>query len=205
MPVLSKETLQRLATLYAVSNWGDSGAFGELRVQKTLFFADKNSGERHILTFKKWDYGQYSEDVASSLNAIRAAGRLELEFGGQAIRIYSMIGPQAMRLIAKVLKCNFSNWFVEFGKAFSEWAYLPNEELLDRAHRDPSFTENQRGDVIFASSIPDTIELTDITDDEAEQLADLVDPVLNLRIHRGVERALMLDDQIPDWRKVLDG
>ena len=204
MPVFSKETLQRLATLHAISNWGDSGAFGEMRVQKTLFFADKNSGERHILTFKKWDYGQYSEDVAKCLNAIRAAGRLESEFGGQAIRIYATIGPHAKRLIAKALKCNFSSWFAEFGKAFSEWAYLPNEEILDRAHRDASFTENERGDVIFASSISDTIELLGITDDEAEQLADLVDPVLNLRIHRGIERALMLDDQIPDWRKILD-
>ena len=42
MAILDKKTIQRLATLYALSLWS-RGAYGPVRLQKTLFFADKNN------------------------------------------------------------------------------------------------------------------------------------------------------------------
>ena len=82
MAKLAKETIQRLAVLRALSMWR-TGAFGPVRLQKTLFYADKrNPRRKHIFTFKKYYLGQYSPEVSDALNSLRASGRLRCTYAG---------------------------------------------------------------------------------------------------------------------------
>jgi hypothetical protein len=75
MAKLSKQTLQRLAVLRALLFWR-RGAFGPMRVHKTLFFAEDEHKSERFFDFKKWHLGQFSEQIEELRDAVETKGYL---------------------------------------------------------------------------------------------------------------------------------
>ncbi|HEY1784347.1 MAG TPA: hypothetical protein VGG30_02320, partial [Pirellulales bacterium] len=125
MSTLSKQTIQRLAVLRALSLW-KNGAYGPVRVHKTLFFADKNAGDQewHLFTFKKWQLGQYSDEIAAALNGLRSAGCISTVYDGPSERIVPTMADETLTKIENLFRDFFKRWDDALLPAFEDWAYL---------------------------------------------------------------------------------
>lgn len=197
-------TIQRLATLYALSLWGKKGAFDLLRLQKTLFFADKNSGQPHFFTWKKWHYGQFSDGLSDSLNDLASAGCVKLRLRGDAVQSAATISEAARETLMSIFERAFPAWRRELLLAFDEWGYLPHTTILERAHDDDTFTDNDHGEEIFLCSLPGDVDLADIEATDIEDVLDLIDPKFQDRLTERLRKAVNADHFESDWRELID-
>lgn len=202
MASLSRQTVQRLAALRALLLWGKNGAYGPLRVQKTLFFADKEAPP--IFTFKKWHHGQYSDQLAEALSQLKSAGRIDTGFVGETVTIYACAPALAGERAITFCQTCLPDWERALQESFLTWGYMANDEIYARAHDDPSYTTNQHGAIIFDTSLSQRVEFPVVSEDEAEVISDLVDPVLQNRIREKIGSALELVN-VPEsnWRESL--
>jgi hypothetical protein len=208
MPTLSKTTIQKLAVLRAVSLWKAKGAFGTLRIQKTLFFADDQAARSRscpIFTFKRWKLGQYSDDIAAALNGLRDARRIETAFDGESERISASISPESDKRVEAFFHEFFPAWSKALVSAFKEWGYLPNDEIIANAHDHESYKASQHGEVILESSVADRMEFGSLDSDEAEFLLDLVDERLQRGFEMRGQQAAGRPAKGEDWRKTYFG
>lgn len=205
MATLTRETIQSLAVLRVVTQW-DQGACGPVRVHKTLFFADEaNDPDWRLFTFKRWHLGQYSDQIAASLNRLQDAGRIRGIFDGPSERIVATVPPQTPAQLRAFFACHFPEWNTAFRKAFKEWADLSNDEILVKAHDDPSYVRSQQGQVIRESSIADQVEFEDLSEDDAERFSDLVNAKLSRAIRSRVREAVKSRARGEDWRSLYFG
>jgi len=202
MARLSKEAIQRLAVLHTLAMW-QHGAYGPVRLHKTLFFADKEAKpDRAIFTFKKWRLGQYSDEIAEALNALQEAGRISSQYDGPAERLKAEI-PTLIRLqVASLFQSAFPEWEASLQRAFKEWAYLNNDSIIERAHDDPTYKTSEYGEVIFSSFGSAYVDIPEFDAEAAENLSDLVD----VRLQRGLAKRLAEAVERPakreDWRAI---
>jgi hypothetical protein len=202
MAVLSKQILQRLATLHALSLW-KRGAYGPLRLHKALFFADKHNEEDwRLFTFRKHLLGQYSDEIAETLNDLRSIGKVSSWYDGPSERLRAEISLATKRKIATLFRKHFPDWYTGLKSAFAKLAYLSNDAILTRAHSDETYTAKNHGELIFSSFRHENVALSDIDSDDAESLADAVD----VRLQRGIEKRMAAVAERPiqdeDWRKI---
>ena len=202
MARLSKQAIQRLAVLHALAMWR-RGAYGPVRLHKTLFFADRDAkaGEP-LFTFKKWRLGQYSDEISDALNALQEAGRIRSHYDGPSERLKAEVSPLARRRMEAVFRKAFPRWEKSLHRAFEEWAYLQNDTIVERAHDDPTYKRSGYGKVIFSSFSAGFVDIPDLDPDIAEDLSDLVD----VRLWRGLEKRLAEAVKRParreDWRSI---
>ena len=202
MAVLTKKTVQRLAVLHALSRWR-RGAYGPLRLHKTLFFADKeNDPGWRVFAFKRYYLGQYSDEIADSLNELRGLNRIRSVYDGPSERLRAELPIAARTRIDLFFRRYFSDWYSSLGVAFDKWAYLNNDTILERAHDDSTYVSSQHGQLIFPSFDAANVEFSGLTDRMAERLSDFVD----VRLHNGIERRLAVAGHRPargeNWRKI---
>jgi hypothetical protein len=206
MGCLSKRAIQRLAVLHTLALWR-RGAYGPVRVHKTLFFADKNSADQtwRLFTFKKWNLGQYSDEIASSLNDLQAAGRVSTVFDGPSQRIRAHVPPSMRPRIAAFFADYFREWNAALKPAFKEWAHLRNVDIINRAHQDSTHTSANHGDTIFRSFSAKKVEFDNLDNDIAEQLSDLVDVQLHAGLLKRAAEAARRPRKHEDWRRIYFG
>jgi hypothetical protein len=203
MAKLSKATIQKLAVLRALTLW-KRGAYGPVRLQKTMFAVDKENALR-LFTFKKYYLGQYSEEISGALNSLRAAGRLQSSFDGPSERLQAMVSPQAAKKIRQLFAHAFPEWEKQLNKAFPDWGYLSNNSILKKAHGDATFTKTIHDDVIFDSNIKEMIDIPELSDETAKELADLVDEKLGATLRKRIFAAVKVAAGSEDWRSLYFG
>lgn len=205
MATLSKDTVQRLAVLRALSMW-QKGAYGPVRLQKVLFFADKgNRPDWRLFTFKKWRLGQYSDEIAESLNALRDAGRVTSVYDGPSERIRALVPSAMRRSLTRFFRDYFWEWSEALDSAFNTWAYLTNDDIIQKAHDDPTYTKNDHGDVIFRSFDAACVEFQGLSDALAERIGDFVDPRLQRGMLARVSSCASRPVKREDWRHIYFG
>ncbi|HVC94523.1 MAG TPA: hypothetical protein VND64_12570 [Pirellulales bacterium] len=206
MGCLSKRAIQRLAVLHTLSLWR-KGAYGPVRVHKTLFFADKNSVDAtwRLFTFKKWNLGQYSDEIASALNDLQAARRVSTLFDGPSERIRAHVPASIRPRIAAFFANYFQEWSAALKPAFKEWAHLRNVDIINRAHQDATYTGANHGDTIFRSFSAKEVEFDGLDADVAEQFSDLVDDRLHEGLLKRVAQAADRPRKNEDWRRIYFG
>jgi hypothetical protein len=205
MAVLSKATVQRLAVLRALSMWRN-GAYGPVRLHKTLFFADRdNEPEWRLFTFKRWWLGQFSDEVSDKLNDLRQVGRISCVYDGPSERICAELPIAMARALRQFFDSYFPKWTTGLKSAFKTWAYLSNDDIIRKAHDDPSYTKSQHGNIILESFQCQLVTFEELDDELAENLSDLVD----VRLQTGLLKRLYasVDEPIKaeDWRQIYFG
>lgn len=203
MAFLTKRTIQKLAVLHAVSHWR-KGAYGSLRLQKTLFFADSETADQEwrLFTFKRWKMGQYSDEVSGALNSLQSAGRIETHFDGPSQRIEASISTKLKSRIGRLFRGYFLEWNEALGASFQQWAYLTNDQILTKAHDDPTYKQSQHGQIIAESALADRVNLIGMGENEAEALTDFVDPLFGRTVRVRLQKASKRTRTAEDWRSV---
>jgi hypothetical protein len=207
MASLSKQAIQRLATLCAVSLWR-RGAYGPVRVHKTLFFADQAADDPdwHLFTFKRNYLGQYSDELSDALNGLQMADCIRLFCDGDSVRFVATISSSARSKIERLFRQYFSEWRKALGPAFKKWAYLRNDDVIRLAHDDPSYKKSHHGQVILSSFNAQMVKFDEeLSDEDAEFLSDLVDEKLHDGLIERTEAAAQRGPRAEDWRSTYFG
>jgi hypothetical protein len=202
MAAFSKKSVQRLAVLRALGMWA-RGAYGPVRLHKTLYFADEHGDPKWTLfTFRRWHLGQYSDEIAAALNDLKAANRISSEYDGPCERIRAELPQASMRRVKRFFTRYFPEWSRGLGAAFRKWAYLSNDDILTRAQEHESYTKKNHGELIISSFDAEEISFEGIDAEEAEHLLDLVDPKLQRGIKGKLALALDRPPRGEDWRAI---
>ncbi len=200
MAKLSKQTLQRLAVLRALVLW-KHGAYGPLRVHKTLFFTEEKHPSERFFDFKRWMHGQFSEEIDASLNDLARAGRMAFVCDGPSVRLVAQLPDDLRQTLERVFEDNFRAWTAALKETHDTIGYLVNDQLLEEAHRQESYTNSSRGELIARSTFADAVEI-DIDSDEAEALSECVDPDFARLLKRQMDQACQQPFEAEDWREI---
>lgn len=203
MAALSKQTIQRLAVLRAIDMW-QKGAPSGVRLQKTLFFADKKlpKSVRRLFTFRRWHLGQYSDEVSEAINSLLKACRITVLYDGPADLLRTSLSQDTRRIVQRFFSRYFPEWNRGLRTAFKTWAYLNNDELVRKAHDDPAYTSREHGDVISESFPEKELPFPRLSDHEAERLSDLVDERLQKGLRERLSKAVLRRAAGEDWRRI---
>jgi len=203
MTALSKQTIQRLAVLRAIDMW-QKGAPSGVRLQTTLFFADKKipKSGRRIFTFRRWRLGQYSDEVSDAINSLLNAGQITVQYDGPADRLRTSLSPESRRIVQRFFAKHFPAWNRGLRSAFKTCAQLNNDELVHSAQDDPAYTNRDRGGLIFPSFSQKELPFPRLSDHEAERLSDLVDERLQKGLRERLSKAVLRRAAGEDWRRI---
>lgn len=206
MATLSKEAIQRLAVLRTLYLWR-KGADGPARLHKTLFTAQKRSkdGQWRLFDFKRRRSGEYSNEVASALNDLQRAGRIETIYDGPSARIRAKAPLSMRRRIDRFFDDYFTDWSNALLPAFRKWAYLSNDAIAQGTHDDPTYKKANPGEHIFSSFRSSEVQFEDLDEDLAEQLSDFVDVKLHNALRQRVTLAAERPRKNEDWRGIYFG
>src|SRR5205823_10045803 len=122
--------------------------------------------------------GQFSDDVSEALNGLQAAGRLSIHFHGPSQRIVAEIPQRIQSRVRGFFRDYFGPWRTALDHAFAKWAYLNNDQILVKAHDDPTYKQSQHGQIIAKSGLLRAVDFEGMDEDVAETLTDFVDPRL---------------------------
>lgn len=200
MAKLSKQTLQRLAVLRTLFLW-KRGAFGPLRVHKTLFFAEDKHQSQRFFNFKRWEHGQFSEDIAESLNDLLNAGRITFVFDGPSVRLLPKTAPELRAAVERMFDDSFTAWTSALKETQEVIGYLANEQIVEQARRHTSYSTFSKGQIIATSTLEEMVEI-DMDSDEAESLSEAVDPHITRILRSQMAKASTQPFQAEDWRAI---
>ncbi|KPL05474.1 MAG: hypothetical protein AMJ73_00765 [candidate division Zixibacteria bacterium SM1_73] len=175
MGTISKDTFKRLVLLYTIGRFKD-GVYGLLRLNKVAYFGLKNASLKPF-GFKCDLYGPHSGDLDTineqllSMNHTKAT---PLE-SGQGNK-YSLTDKKSMRFYSLAMSHTHAKLKEKINKSVETYGYLPEEELLKKAHSDPEYLEAvAKGIDIFEEKLPPRIPV-DLSDDDCEDLELGLDP-----------------------------
>lgn len=200
MAKLSKRTLQRLAVLRALLLWR-RGAYGALRVHKTLFFSEEKHGSQRFFDFKRWHYGQFSDEIENSLNDLSHSGRMNLVFDGACVRLVPNLAGDLQATIERLFEVHFSAWNIALLETQDLQGYWINDQILEEAHRHQSHLSSVPGQIIAKATIGEYVEIN-IDEDEAESLSESVDPHFTRILKRQMDKACAEPFEAEDWRAI---
>src|ERR1700722_2267940 len=147
MAKLSKRTLQRLAVLRALLLWR-RGAYGPLRVHKTLFFSEEKHGSQRFFDFKRAQYGQFSEEIEESLGDLAHSGRMDFVFDGACVRLVPNVSSDLRSTIERVFEQHFNAWNVALLETQGIQGYWVNDQIIEEAHRHQSYLSSVHGQIL---------------------------------------------------------
>lgn len=203
MANIKRETIRSLAVLRVLFLW-QHGAYGPVRLHKTMFAADRASSQ-HIFTYKKYYLGQYSQNISDALNTLQSAGRLKSIYDGPAERLKAVLSLESILKIKKLFSRGFPEWEKKLKEAFSVWGYLTNDQILKKAHEDATYTETIHDQIILESTLPAIVSVPSLDDEDAEELNDLVDDRLVPFLKGRIQKACKIPAADINWRHLVFG
>jgi hypothetical protein len=104
------------------------------------------------------------------------------------------------RQIQALFKSYFREWNEALSESFQRWAYLTNDQILTKAHDDPTYKQSQHGQIIAKSGLAERVDLIGLDESTAEILTDLVDPLLQRTLRGRLQKAAKRVRTAEDWR-----
>ena len=205
MAMLSKKAIQRLALLRTLSVW-PKGADGPALIHRALFAAEKLAKNRQwrLFGFKQGRFAEYSDEVASALNDLQRAGRIETIYDGPSARIRAKV-PTALR---KRIDRFFDDYFPEWRKALlreSRKSARGDHALVRHARNGGTSEKDDRTQPIFCSFRSSAVEFKDLDADVAEQLSDFADTKLQGVLRQRIVLAAKRPRRDENWRQIYFG
>lgn len=176
MRTISKDTFKRLFLLYTIGRFKD-GVYGLVRLNKVVYFGLKDARLKPF-GFKRDRYGQHSDDLDTineqllSMNYTKAT---PLE-SGQGNK-YSLTNKKDISFHSLALSHIDTKLRGKIDEAVKTYGYLPEKELLEKAHSDAEFLEAVKNDVnvLFDEKLPKRIAIN-LSEDDCEDLELSFDP-----------------------------
>lgn len=201
---ISPDTFRRLYLLNVIARFA-RGSYGLKRLHKVTYVTERKYDKLRPFEFKKYHHGQYSEvldeikDQLITLGLVTAiplntSVRMTLKLSdGKTIEWlegglrYAVTDPDVMAFFDRALKAISPDLIPTILSTIREYGYLSEQELLERCYEFPEFDESGFEDIIFESNLPDALEVTDLSEDECEELEMALSPKFVSAMKRIVE------------------
>lgn len=184
---ISSDIFRQLYLLSIIARFS-RGSYGSKRLHKVTYIAERRQKKLRPFEFKKYHYGQYSETLEETkdqlitlglVNAIPLDTSLKMTFklpDGKATEWYE--GGVRYTISNRDTARFFIDAFNEISPdllstiyyTVKKFGYLPEQELIEQCYAFPEFNEAEFGETIFESNLPDRIEVTNLSEDECEEL-----------------------------------
>lgn len=176
MGTVPREVIERLVVLYIIESF-EKGVFGRVRLQKVAYFALRNASEKP-LSFVVWNHGEYSPEIPVVVEQLASMGYIAacpLDTGEHG-NLYRPTSKASLAHHTEML-ANYSEVLKKaIDESIEEYGYKPQEELLEAAHEDELYLLADFAQTLFASNLPEMVEIPGITEEEADELALSLDP-----------------------------
>lgn len=199
MGVISKQTVQKLFLLGIVEKFRD-GVYGAKRLQKLTYFIEKDHNKKPF-TFKKWRYGQFSEEIETVKEQLISMGHLvviplKTGDGNQ----YRMSGKSFFNGLNKVLETILPGIHNMIECVVNQIGYLPEKELLKFAYQDPLLKATRFGKDILKENLPEEgIRVPNLNDEDCEEIQLILNPEFTsslLLIKEGMDNSKLDLDKV---------
>ena len=171
-------------------------------MHKVAYLTLRKANER-TLEFWSWDHGEYSPGIPDIVEQLASMGYIVAspldtgEHGNQ----YAPTSKESADYHAHMLSLFSPELKDAVDFSVEKYGYLAQSKLLQEAGADQLYSETEYGDTIFCSDLPDMLEITGITDDEADELALSLDPKF---VSAARKIAHALEESRIDFSKVRD-
>jgi len=174
MGTISSNTYKRLFLLHTIGCF-PQGAFGKIRLQKTVYFIEKEL-EKRPFEFKHLHYGQYSEELEDVREELISMGYVSaLPSDTQRTHKY-ILTRKSLLGYYRIFMNRIGNVRKKTDGIVRKVGLLPDDKLLDKAHNDPGYKKTQFGDVIIQSNLPQNVEIEGLSDEDCEELELSLNP-----------------------------
>jgi len=181
MGTLSRKTLERLTLLAAIAEYPD-GCYGRERLQKVVYFGSKDARTKPF-TFKYWNHGQYSWDIADRAIELATLGLIiatplettDGEREGDKLSFIESDYRVKFQLLMEQVAPDLSG---KLREAVLGIGMMKHDPLEDFAHEDPALQDKERGDIILESNLEERTSIPALTDEECEDIELCLNPAL---------------------------
>ncbi|HUX49060.1 MAG TPA: hypothetical protein VMV76_07920 [Dehalococcoidia bacterium] len=173
--------------LYTIIGEFADGVYGAKRLQKIAYLAERGRGIIKPFTYKKYYYGQYSEQVqdtneqllslgfvkAFPLNAIRKTTITIDDDTYESIEQgngYKISDQQMLRTCESIVIKTQPRLMQATKEAIRDHGYKKEEDLIDYCYRLKEFKDKDDEEVIFESNLPKWVETPDLSNDKRDEL-----------------------------------
>ena len=179
MGTISKETYQRIFTLYLVSVFRD-GVYGLTRLQKTTYQATKEL-QKNPFTFIRYQHGQFSRDLSNIYEQLLSLGYLTAvpldtkpQNEGNHITLSPLFKQADLKTALKRIIGATAAKHVN--AAIRTVGLLPHEAMLERMYSELSDRGIEMFDIITKENLPEMVDIVNLNDDECENLELVFNP-----------------------------
>ena len=184
---ISSDIFRQLYLLSIIARFS-RGSYGSKRLHKVTYIAERKQEKLRPFEFKKYHYGQYSETLEETkdqlitlglVNVIPLDTSLKMTFklpDGKATEWYeggvryTISNRDAVRFFIDAFNEISPDLLSTIYYTVKKFGYLPEQELIELCYAFPEFNEAEFGETIFESNLPDRIEVTNLSEDECEEL-----------------------------------
>lgn len=173
MSQIHKEALQKAALIVLIGGFA-RGVFGEVRLQKVAYFAQKKFPYPFFSYRKHW-HGQYSEQLKKLLEDLSAAKALEVEDYNNQCVFYQVGSKDLLQTASEILGKIAPESLKAISEAISEYGYLKEPELLEIAYEIPEMQKAKFEDILVEEHLSEK-EFIDLDEDLIEDFELSLDP-----------------------------
>ncbi len=173
MGIISKATLQRLFLLGVLEQF-KNGIYGAKRLQKVIYFIEKNTGIQPF-GYKKYLHGQYSEEleeIKEQLMSMCYISAIPLD-KGQGNK-YSLTNKASR--FDTILESIFPGSKQKIKSMIKEIGYLSEEDLVELAYQNSNLKKVAFDKTIIKSDLPEKLTIKNLSDEECENIELTLNP-----------------------------
>lgn len=173
MGIISKATLQRLFLLSVLEQF-KNGVYGAKRLQKVIYFIEKNI-DIQPFGYKRYQYGQYSEELDEIKEQLMSmcyvsATPLDKGHGNR----YSLTNKASR--FDTILESLFPGSKQKIKSIVEEIGYLSEEDLVKLAYQNSNLKKAGFNKTIIKSNLPEELTIKNLSDEECEDLELILNP-----------------------------
>lgn len=171
--VISKETFKKLFLLYAISKF-KTGVFGKKRLHKVIYIIERDF-EIKPFEFKKYFYGQYSEDMDEIQDQLLSMGYvlatpLSTTSSEHSGNMFSLADKDLAYYYSILMDKIHPRLTRKIDTVINEYGYLSEKELVEKVYSFREFIHAKPNETIFPEELPDSIDASGLSDDDIEEL-----------------------------------
>ncbi len=191
MGQIAADTFRRLYLLYLLGLF-PKGSYGLMRLHKVTYITEREEGNPRPFEFKRYNFGQYSDTLEDIKDQLVAMGYIGVEPLDTSQEVTITIGDRhftyrdggnrlfvadnaVTSTFAEVLEGAFPGETRLMRSVMREFAFLPQEELVKRCYAFPEFEAVEMGEPLFASDLPEYVDVQ-LSDDVCADLELALDP-----------------------------
>lgn len=198
---IDKKTLQKAALITLVGRF-NIALYGEVRLQKLMYLINKMI-PNSFYTFKRYYYGQYSEEIKKLLEELSKTNTIKIYKFHNQLNIFKVWDKIILSKAKKLLEKTYPEILNAIAKVVNEYGYLKEGRLKKKLYELNEIDKLEYGEILIKENLPsEKVIKVDEDIDEIEDFELSINPHFTKPIINFV-RGLQKVKLSPEMKKAL--